>query len=154
MKFCERVIRAKIFSSIGIPTQRRDDDDGDFRRSKSRTHLPESQVKQEVKELDTESETSEEKGDAADEVCEIEERGEELKRREAERAAAGDVLASLANACGPKEPEQGGGLFLICEENVLPESPVPNNNNNQDNNDGRFLHLKEEEGRSLFEANA
>lgn len=94
-------------------------------------------MKQEVKELDTESETSEEKGEPNDDVGEIEERGEELKRREAERAAAGDVLASLAQACGPKEPEQAGGLFLICEENVLPESPVPNPNNNQDNNDGK-----------------
>ena len=94
-------------------------------------------MKRETKEADTESETSEEKGDAPDEVGEIEERGEELKRREAERAAAGDVLASLATACGPKEPEQAGGLFLICEENVLPESPVPNNNN-QENNDGTF----------------
>ncbi|XP_003739049.1 AT-rich interactive domain-containing protein 4B [Galendromus occidentalis] len=88
-----------------------------------------------VKDIDTESETSEEKVEAADNIGEVEERGEELKRREAERAAAGDVLASLASACGPKEPEQAGGLFLICEENVLPESPVPNNNNNQENND-------------------
>ncbi|OQR74804.1 hypothetical protein BIW11_08835 [Tropilaelaps mercedesae] len=94
---------------------------------------------------------------------------EKERREEKERAAAGDALAALANACGEAEVvkeeegsspvidkeikqeeqegdtegadagEQAGGLFLICEENVLPESPVPHNQgqaNQGDSQDG------------------
>lgn len=88
---------------------------------------------------------------------------EKERREEKERAAAGDALAALADACGEavaaktKEQamevdekaikqedldadgqdagEQAGGLFLICEENVLPESPVAHNHGQGDHGD-------------------
>lgn len=107
--------------------------------------------------------------------CSSKESKEKERREEKERAAAGDALAALADACGEAEAakekegpveavdkeikqeeneaegaavdgadagEQAGGLFLICEENVLPESPVPHNHgqaNHGDNQEGHFL---------------
>lgn len=61
--------------------------------------------------------------------------GKEIKREDHEPEREGE---------GADGGEQAGGLFLICEENVLPESPVPHNHgqaNHGDNQDGKFLKI-------------